>query len=47
VPFSYTFTGETYLVAKEAVIPINVPAPEVMKFLVAGGVAEINGDDDE
>lgn len=41
VPFSYTFTGETYLVAKSAIEPLNVPASEVMKFLVAGGVAEV------
>lgn len=45
VPFSYTFTGETYLVSKEAVKPINAPASEVMKFLVAGGVADINGNE--
>ena len=43
VPFSYTFTGETYLVAKEAVKPIEATASEVMKFLVAGGVAEVYG----
>lgn len=43
VPFSYTFTGETYLVSRDAIVPINVPAPEVMKFLVAGGVADIVG----
>ena len=41
VPFSYTFTGETYLVAKNAVKPINASASEVMKFIVAGGVADI------
>lgn len=46
VPFSYTFTGETYLVAKEAIQPINAPASEVMKFLVAGGVADISGFED-
>ena len=43
VPFNYTFTGETYLVSREAIVPINAPASEVMKFLVAGGVADING----
>ena len=42
VPFSYTFTGETYLVAKDAIQPINAAASEVMKFLVAGGVADIS-----
>jgi uncharacterized membrane protein len=41
VPFSYTFTGETYLVSRDAIVPIDIPATEVMKFLVAGGVADI------
>ncbi len=45
VPFSYTFTGETYLVSKDAVKPINAPASEVMKFLVAGGVADVYGNE--
>lgn len=43
VPFSYTFTGETYLVSKDAIKSINAPASEVMKFLVAGGIADIYG----
>ena len=43
VPFSYTFTGETYLVKKEYVKPVNAPATEVMKFIVAGGVADVHG----
>lgn len=47
VPFSYTFTGETYLVLKNAIKPIDAPASEVMKFLVAGGVADIYGHDRE
>ena len=42
VPFSYTFTGETYIVAKAAIKPIDAPASEVMKFLLAGGVAEFS-----
>jgi uncharacterized membrane protein len=46
VPFSYTFTGETYLVSKDAITPIDVPASEVMKFLVAGGVADIGESED-
>ncbi|NJN28351.1 MAG: DUF502 domain-containing protein [Cyclobacteriaceae bacterium] len=45
VPFSYTFTGETYLVSKDAIKIINVPASEVMKFIVAGGVADIVGNE--
>ena len=43
VPFSYTFTGETYLVSKEHIKPINATASEVMKFIVAGGVADVHG----
>lgn len=47
VPFSYTFTGETYLVEKEAIVPIKATASEVMKFLVAGGIADINNNEGE
>ncbi|MCK5105759.1 MAG: DUF502 domain-containing protein [Cyclobacteriaceae bacterium] len=43
VPFSYTFTGETYLVSNDAIKLINAPASEVMKFLVAGGIADVYG----
>lgn len=43
VPFSYTFTGETYLVDRKSIKEIDLPPAEVMKFLVAGGVAEVNG----
>jgi uncharacterized membrane protein len=40
-PFSYTFTGETFLVPKESIEPLNIPPTEVLKFLMAGGVVEI------
>lgn len=40
-PFSYTFTGETFLVSKESVEPINIAPTEVIKFLMAGGVVEV------
>jgi uncharacterized membrane protein len=40
-PFSYTFTGETILVPKESIEPINIAPTEVLKFLMAGGVVEI------
>ena len=45
VPFSYTFTGETYLVHKDNVKTVNASASEVMKFVVAGGVADVHGFD--
>jgi uncharacterized membrane protein len=41
LPFSYTFTGVTYLVPKENIEPIDLPATEVIKFIMAGGVTEI------
>lgn len=40
-PFSYTFTGETFLVNKEHIEFIDLPATEVIKFLMSGGVAEL------
>jgi len=42
-PFSYTFTGETFLVARDSIEPINLPATEVMKFLMAGGIPDLEG----
>lgn len=47
VPFSYTFTGETYIVHKNAIQPINASASEVMKFILAGGVADLNRLEDQ
>jgi uncharacterized membrane protein len=40
-PFSYTFTGETFLVEEHFIEPINLSAAEVMKFLMAGGIPDI------
>ena len=40
-PFSYTFTGETFLVPKESIELLNIAPTEVLKFLMAGGVVEI------
>jgi len=40
-PFSYTFTGETFLVARDSIEPINLPATEVMKFIMAGGIPDL------
>jgi uncharacterized membrane protein len=41
-PFSYTFTGETFLVPKEHIEPIDLPATEVIKFIMSGGVTEFD-----
>ena len=42
-PHSYNFSGNTYLVPRENVRKLkNVNATEVMKFIVSGGVSELN-----
>lgn len=38
-PHSYNFSGEMFIVPKDQVTPIDIPAAEVMKFAVSGGVA--------
>lgn len=40
-PFCYSIAGEVYVVPSERVKVLNVPSAEVMKFVVSGGVAEI------
>ena len=41
-PFSYTFSGEMLIVPINEIKTLNLPAREVMKFIVSGGVAEVN-----
>ena len=38
-PHSYNFSGEMFLVPSNQVQPVDIPAAEVMKFVVSGGVA--------
>ena len=40
-PHSYNFSGEMFIVPKEAITPLNIPAAEVMKFIVSGGVTKV------
>jgi len=39
-PHSYNFSGELFIVPRELVRPLNIPAAEAMKFIVSGGVAK-------
>lgn len=43
-PFSYSLSGEMLIVPAKEVTLLNVPAREVMKFIVSGGVAEVSVD---
>ncbi|MCJ0742722.1 DUF502 domain-containing protein [Pedobacter montanisoli] len=38
-PFSYSFAGVVYIVAKERVKPLDMSAAEAMKLVVSGGVS--------
>lgn len=40
-PHSYNFSGELYLIPNERIFPIEVSAAQTMKFVVSGGVTNI------
>jgi len=39
-PHSYNFSGELFIVPKEQVRTINMPASDAMKFIVSGGIVK-------
>ena len=41
IPLSYAFSGNLLIVPAENVTPLDLPASEAMKFIVSGGVSEI------
>lgn len=41
MPHSYAFSGNMMIVDKAYVTPINISGAEMMKFIVSGGVADI------
>lgn len=44
LPHSFAWSGNLYIVPAENVTPINASAGDVMKFIVSGGVAEMDDD---
>ncbi|MFZ4414311.1 MAG: DUF502 domain-containing protein [Bacteroidales bacterium] len=42
LPHSYNFSGNLFIVPAGNVTPINAPSAEIMKFIVSGGITEIN-----
>jgi uncharacterized membrane protein len=40
-PHSYNFSGELFIVPRELVRPVNIPAQEAMKFIVSGGLIHL------
>jgi uncharacterized membrane protein len=43
MPFSYTFSGNLYIVPSANIKPLNANSTEVMKFVVSAGVTTIAG----
>lgn len=41
-PMSYAISGRLLIVPKEHIRPLDVPASEAMKFIVSGGVSEVD-----
>ena len=40
-PYSYGFNGEVLLVTPDTVFSVDIPAGEMMKFIVSGGVTRV------
>lgn len=47
IPFSYAVTGNLIVVPKECVTPINSSSADIMKFIISGGVTEIEEEKEE
>lgn len=46
-PHSYNFSGNLFIVPKENIVPLDQTSAEVMKFIVSGGVAQLDGEDEQ
>lgn len=44
LPLSYSFSGKLIIVPKEQVSPLNADGSEAMKFIVSGGVTDVDKD---
>ena len=42
LPYSYAFSGMLIIVSKENITPIDATSAEVMKFIISGGVTDID-----
>lgn len=42
LPFSYGFSGKLFIVPKENVVPVNASGTDAMKFILSGGVTDID-----
>ncbi len=44
LPLSYSFSGKLIIVPKEQISPLNADGSEAMKFIVSGGVTDVDKD---
>jgi uncharacterized membrane protein len=42
LPYSYSFSGRLIIVSKEQIKPLNTPGAEAMKFIISGGVTDVD-----
>jgi len=47
LPHSFAISGQLFLVPKSYVTPLSAKSAEVMKYIIAGGVAKMEEEDDE
>ena len=47
VPHSYAFSGQLFLVPKKYIKPVHAKPADLMKFIVSGGVTEVEANKDE
>lgn len=47
IPFSYAVTGNLIIVPKQNVTPIDANSADIMKFIISGGVTELEEHEDE
>lgn len=45
-PHSYAFSGNLYVVPRANIMPIDKKPADVMKYIVSGGVSELEGDEE-
>lgn len=47
IPFSYAVTGNLIVVPKSCVTPVNGNSADIMKFVISGGVTELEENEEE
>jgi uncharacterized membrane protein len=47
LPFSLSFMGELFIVNVKDITPLDLPSADVMKFIVAGGLARVGQEEEK